>query len=646
MSKIRNINVFLKELASLRDSDLLPEELYSDIEEKVNIKKRSLEEKNAALINRVLFVSLGIITAVSIVGGLTLITISYNWADLSEVAKDAFAFLILIVPQILSFFLLLKRRLNVVLNEVFSLVQAILFGVSMAFICQIYQLAWSDMYFLLTWSISTLVLIYLFNSISALFLYFVTIIVLSALMQYEGTVGLIFYPLSMALVPFYIRNIRNRSIISIKICAYLFAVSAVIAIGITMEKAVPGLWLIAYSSLFLLYYLYGALYENEDDIGKDKSIILKIGMAPFKSIGFIGIIIFSYLMLFEDVWEDVGWLFFRDGDEYDQKAAVFDYLIVIALPVFVSVLSIIAFRAKRKLNYLLILILPLTVSMYASAAVLTISDELLYLFRSCILIFILSALFKELRSALLMKQRFPKFAVYFLSLLFIATFFISNAFLVGYVATVYIALLNVAIMNVHVAKLLFRYENAHSLVEGLISGMSLFTITGVLYFLTFSSPWEPILDYSIAHDSKLIIAELLLLTAFSLFNVIFSKPSDHRSERGNPMFVSSALIVTLISFVPPFLSESIITLNIFRLLILSYIAILGIHSFNLGLKTKNVKIVILSSLFLLINIITQFVSSNIQEGILIRGFTLLALGITFFIVNAVIIMRIRRGRML
>ena len=207
---------FLKENKIINDKD--GDKLKNYYTEKIHIIKKA----KSNLFIKILFFSLGILASLSIVGGITLVVVNFNWRLLSKELKTFLSFLLLVIPQaIAGYILCFKKKESVLLKEIFSIVLSIMFGITIAFIGQIYQLSSDIESFLLTWSISTLFIIYLFNSLSCTVFYLVLIISLSSVMQLNGKIGLVFYPLIAGLIPFYIIEFRKNSIFRIKILDFL-----------------------------------------------------------------------------------------------------------------------------------------------------------------------------------------------------------------------------------------------------------------------------------------------------------------------------------------------------------------------------------------------------------------------------------------
>ena len=240
---------------------------------------------------------------------------------------------------------LLSDKENLRKKETFSLILSLFFGISIAFIGQIYRLPENTESFLLIWLISTVFIIYLFNSISSTVLYSILLICYTSVMQNNGKIGLVFYPLLALLIPFYIIEYKKRTHLRIKIFDYFLIITIISGLGITLEKVVPGLWIIAYSNLFVLFYLYGIVFEKTDGFS--------LFYSPFRVAGIFGIAVFGYLLTFHWPWNEIGWEFYRTEDRFNQFASIFDYAICIILPLVSGYLFYLALIRKKLTNHIL-----------------------------------------------------------------------------------------------------------------------------------------------------------------------------------------------------------------------------------------------------------------------------------------------------
>ncbi|MCL5072669.1 MAG: hypothetical protein M1308_17520 [Actinobacteria bacterium] len=184
-------------------------------------------------------------------------------------------------------------------------------------------------------------IIYIFDSLTSVCLYIVLLTTYISVMQNNEKIGLLFIPFFAALMPHYYFSRKEDNPIRSTVYNYLLLIASIIGLGISLEKNVPGLWIIAYSNLFIVYYLAG---ENTED-GRES-----LFYSPFKVAGIIGTGIFLYLLTFGGFWNDIGWRHYRSDYRFHEWASIYDYIICITLPILSGFLFYRVMRNKLKLN--------------------------------------------------------------------------------------------------------------------------------------------------------------------------------------------------------------------------------------------------------------------------------------------------------
>ena len=146
MKNNSKIKWFLEQIPLLKSENL--------IDEKTSIKLSNYYQSKIKKVNilKLLIIGLGIMSGLLILGGIVLIIIIYNWFVLTKEMKTFIAFLIMIAPQIICGYILFKNNTSVIKKEIFSLILSLAFGISVAFIGQIYQLSSNLELFLIMWS--------------------------------------------------------------------------------------------------------------------------------------------------------------------------------------------------------------------------------------------------------------------------------------------------------------------------------------------------------------------------------------------------------------------------------------------------------------------------------------------------------------
>ncbi len=97
--------------------------------------------------------------------------IAYNWAAIPRMIKAVTAILLLLATQSVGLFLLKTGRTeSVKIRESYSLFWALLFGGIVAFVSQIFKFQISSTTFMLLWTVSTILITYLFSAHTTFFL--------------------------------------------------------------------------------------------------------------------------------------------------------------------------------------------------------------------------------------------------------------------------------------------------------------------------------------------------------------------------------------------------------------------------------------------------------------------------------------------
>ncbi|MEQ8472075.1 MAG: DUF2157 domain-containing protein [Marinoscillum sp.] len=281
------------DIKELLEADVIDTEIAARI-------NRYYASKESSSTSR-LFLIFGILGAILVGLGVVLI-IAHNWDDLPKFVKTIFAFLPLLIGQIIGIYVLLKKRENIAWREGVAIVIFFSVGACIALISQIYQISGDLSGYLLTWSVLVLPLIYVLRSsvASMLFLCWITYYVCEAsYWQYPSEQSWIYWVLILAMVPHYIGLIRSRPDSNFTIVHHwLVPLSLVISLG-TVAGSSEELMSVAYFSLFGLFYGFGqlALIEGRNLFRNSYSILGALGMI-------IMLMIYSFDWFWKELYRD------------------------------------------------------------------------------------------------------------------------------------------------------------------------------------------------------------------------------------------------------------------------------------------------------------------------------------------------------
>jgi uncharacterized membrane protein len=166
----------LKDLPELVSADIISNDTAKQI---TDFYKR----KQVTSPNRQLLI-FGILGALLVGIGLIFI-IANQWNDLSRTVKALFAFILLIVPQLLCGYVLLKKPDNIVWRESTALLLFFAVGANISLVSQIFNINGDAGSFLLIWMLLTVPLIYILNSSAVSLTYFFCVMIYCFTVRYN-----------------------------------------------------------------------------------------------------------------------------------------------------------------------------------------------------------------------------------------------------------------------------------------------------------------------------------------------------------------------------------------------------------------------------------------------------------------------------
>ena len=326
--KRKKIDWLLQEMKALKGAGIISSETLTKIE---NNYKESGKKKNLKNIALTIF---GILGGLLVGGGIVLL-LAHNWNNLSRNIRVALFLGPLFAMQVISGVILFRNISSQVWRETIGIIYFILIGASIAMINQIYQTAGDLETFLLKWAIGGLPVVYfLWSEITAV-IYIIVITAWAVIAQDNGGNAVLYWPLFAAVLPKLIHTIINyRNSHRRELIEYVIIISLTVSLGITLEKVLPGLWIVVYSGFFVLLFLLGDIYKNQ---------VCQI--QPSRIAGITGTVVISVLLLINDFWEDVGFKYIRDGFRFHEGAAFLDYFLIAVI-----IASIVYLYASRKIR--------------------------------------------------------------------------------------------------------------------------------------------------------------------------------------------------------------------------------------------------------------------------------------------------------
>jgi len=283
----------LKDIPELLQAGVITQDTADNIQDYYKNKKGSSTNK--------LFVVFGILGAMLIGLGIILI-IAHNWDLLSRTVKISFAFIPLLIGQIVCGFALVKKQESTAWREGGTTFLFFAIGSSISLVSQIYNIPGDLGLFLLVWMVLALPLIYIMNSSIASLLYLLGIIYYayesanSRFFSYpEADTYLYWLLLLLALPHYYLLYKKKPKSNFMLFHHWIIPLSLILTLGTLTDKT-DELMFVAYFSLFGLLYLIG---DSTFFAGQ------KLKNNAYKTLGIIGTLSLLLASSFSEFWTDM-----------------------------------------------------------------------------------------------------------------------------------------------------------------------------------------------------------------------------------------------------------------------------------------------------------------------------------------------------
>lgn len=266
------------------------------ISEEIALKIRNYYDSKPTATTNHLFTIFGVLGSLLVGLGIILI-LAHNWDHFSRPLKTCFAFLPLIIGQIIVAYTILKKKNNT-WKETAGLFLFLTIGSSIAMVSQIYNIPGNLNTYVLTWILLGMPLIYLLDSHSVALLHisFSTFYVLHFGYKYNSGINesWIYILLMVWMLPFYLKLLKYQPEGNLtSLYNWLFPLSFTLTLG-TFFKSNDDLVYLSYMSLFGVFYGLGKLSILDNR---------KLRQNGYLIIGSLGIIIMLLLTSYNWRWD-------------------------------------------------------------------------------------------------------------------------------------------------------------------------------------------------------------------------------------------------------------------------------------------------------------------------------------------------------
>lgn len=280
--------------------------------------------------------------ALIFLGGTVLM--AFNWDEIPRVARVAIAFTPLVASYALALFAFLRRSDTAAWRESACVAAILGFAACAGILSQVYQIRGEAQDLILLSAVLALPIVYALRSNAGTLVYLGALTVWTSMSQWDGGNSLWYWPLFAAIVPRLVAHARkDRYGSTTAYLGWITALSLCIGLGVSLEKALPGLWIVAYALLFACLRLSGSLaFGDAPSRGAD----------PLGSTGFLGSYYLAFMLTYTWPWREIGWNYYRGtSGGFFVAAESVDYLVAVGLLVCFAALATVAIR-RRKLAHL------------------------------------------------------------------------------------------------------------------------------------------------------------------------------------------------------------------------------------------------------------------------------------------------------
>jgi uncharacterized membrane protein len=242
----------------------------------------------------------------------------------------------LLLGQALAAYTLWRQMDSIAWREGASAFLALAIGASIALVGQTYHIPGNLASFLFTWLLLALPLIYLYRSATVAMLYFIGATGWAMEAQHQGGHALWYWALLAGALPFlWLEHRRDREAPRNAFLGWVLCLNLCVGVGVSLEKVLPGLWIVIYTAMFAAFCLLGR-----------ESLTGRAGQ-PFRLVGGVGTIVLALMLTFDFAWNDIGYRYYRGGNaRYLEWVGVADYVLVL---IALSAVVVLAVRcASRK----------------------------------------------------------------------------------------------------------------------------------------------------------------------------------------------------------------------------------------------------------------------------------------------------------
>jgi hypothetical protein len=254
-----------------------------------------------------------------------ILVFAHNWEELSRPMRVVLSLAPLLFCQVLAGWTLLRARDSAAWCEGTATAVTLAVAAAISLVGQTYNLTGDPGTFMLAWMLLTLPLAYLLNASVPAVIYLAGITSWTGYIRYQHEPALYFWILLALFLPFYFQTLlRDSHGLRTSLLSWGLGIAICVAVGINLDGAMPGLWIIVFSGLLAVMHLSGTLWFGEASA---------FWQRPFQIIGGRGIVVLSFILTFDEPWRHIGWRYLDPYRYNHQTGEISDYILATALTV-------------------------------------------------------------------------------------------------------------------------------------------------------------------------------------------------------------------------------------------------------------------------------------------------------------------------
>ncbi len=269
--------------------------LTPDAEERLKAHYGPVEKARPARLAVIIF---GIFGALLIGAGIILM-LAHNWENMSRPVRTVLSFLPLVLAQCMMVWTLFRCPKSVAWRESSGAMLFLMIGASISLVAQTYNISGDLPRFVLTWSLLGLPIVYLLDAVVPALLYLWGITGWACYLRGEESFNGGYWLLAFLILPqlaLWLRSGRYK--VQPTLLLWALCVSVTIAAGVTIERVLPGLWIVLYMGLFALMFLSGEFWFRDAE---------GFWSRPLRHFGAAGVLVLSFIFTFDWPWKEIGW---------------------------------------------------------------------------------------------------------------------------------------------------------------------------------------------------------------------------------------------------------------------------------------------------------------------------------------------------